>query len=324
MTNVLATVRRTSVIGESIKLIECEIPFRSIPYLPGAHVDVIFPNKSSNLDRRSYSLVDLGENPNTAFLAVRRVPRSRGGSVYMWSLKPGDKIRLSTARNTFPLSFETKEYAFLAAGIGITPLVGMARAARSAGKKITFHYAVRVSSDLAFLPELQKFLGEDLHTYVDAEGSGLSVINLISTISDSTVLYMCGPIGLMDAAKAAWNARSLPAPNLRFETFAASGHRPNEAFSLRVRETGKIVEVSADESILDALLNSGHDMMYDCRRGECGLCKISIESHNSSVDHRDVFLSEREREHNSVLCSCVSRLGGPSVLTISIDNISHG
>lgn len=34
-------------------------------------------------------------------------------------------------------------------------------------------------------------------------------------------------------------------------------------------------------------------MMYDCRRG--GLCRVSILDVAGKVDHRDVFLSERQR-----------------------------
>jgi vanillate O-demethylase ferredoxin subunit len=48
-------------------------------------------------------------------------------------------------------------------------------------------------------------------------------------------------------------------------------------------------------------------MMFDCRKGECGLCLVEIQGVDGVLDHRDVFLSERQRQLGTKLCTCVSR-----------------
>ena len=49
-------------------------------------------------------------------------------------------------------------------------------------------------------------------------------------------------------------------------------------------------------------------MIFDCRRGECGLCALPILGVEGEVDHRDVFFSEAEKAANAKLCTCVSRV----------------
>ena len=45
--------------------------------------------------------------------------------------------------------------------------------------------------------------------------------------------------------------------------------------------------------------------MYDCQRGDCGICQTDVIS--GTPDHRDVVLSEDERASGKVMQICVSR-----------------
>ena len=49
------------------------------------------------------------------------------------------------------------------------------------------------------------------------------------------------------------------------------------------------------EDMLEALEDAGADMMFDCRKGECGLCEVRILELVGAVDHRDVFYSTRQK-----------------------------
>lgn len=51
--------------------------------------------------------------------------------------------------------------------------------------------------------------------------------------------------------------------------------------------------------------------MYDCRKGECGLCEVRVRTLEGSIDHRDVFYSERQKDATSKMCCCVSRVVTP-------------
>jgi ferredoxin len=68
--------------------------------------------------------------------------------------------------------------------------------------------------------------------------------------------------------------------------------------------------------VLDALKDAGVDMMWDCLRGECGLCAVRVLEAEGELDHRDVFLSEEEQLEGRTLLTCVSRAVGG---TLTID-----
>ena len=59
--------------------------------------------------------------------------------------------------------------------------------------------------------------------------------------------------------------------------------------------------------MLDALGDHGVELMWDCRRGECGLCQVAVLEAEGELDHRDVFLSEEQQAQGASLLTCVSR-----------------
>ena len=95
-------------------------------YAVGSHVNVgvLIDGRP---ETRCYSLV--GDfSPDGYRIAVRRAPDSRGGSRYMWSLKPGARIEVSSPASLFEIDWSRKSYCLIAGGIGITPIVGIAGA----------------------------------------------------------------------------------------------------------------------------------------------------------------------------------------------------
>jgi vanillate O-demethylase ferredoxin subunit len=69
--------------------------------------------------------------------------------------------------------------------------------------------------------------------------------------------------------------------------------------------------------LLDALESAGVETIFDCRRGECGLCAMDVLALDGEIDHRDVFLSEHEKQGNQRICACVSRVVGAVTLDSS-------
>jgi vanillate O-demethylase ferredoxin subunit len=69
--------------------------------------------------------------------------------------------------------------------------------------------------------------------------------------------------------------------------------------------------VSPTQTLLEALEDAGADAMFDCRKGECGICEARVVQLTGAIDHRDVFYSERQRDANSKVCPCVSRVRAP-------------
>lgn len=320
--NIEAKVIETKQIAAAIRLIRFDVPPGVLEIEAGAHVTFDVP-KGGRIITRSYSVVDDGKAPDALTIAVRLEPASKGGSKYMCSLKPGDSIVISGNGNVLRPAFSGQSYLILAGGIGVTPMTGMVRALKRTGKPLSMVYCARAPEDAAFVPELREALGDALHTRFDSLGQTLNVPELIAGLAPNTLVFMCGPRGMMDAVKSAWRDCGLPIENLRYETFANSGSLPSVPFRVTVEETGRSVEVGEDESLLDALLDSGHEVLSDCRRGECGLCKLHVIALDGPLDHRDVFLSEHERAAHDSICACVSRLGGGH-MHLKIDDIHHG
>jgi ferredoxin len=65
--------------------------------------------------------------------------------------------------------------------------------------------------------------------------------------------------------------------------------------------------------VLDALKDNGVDMMWDCLRGECGLCAVRVLEVEGELDHRDVFLDEEQQREGETLLTCVSRAVGGAI-----------
>ncbi|GAA1153898.1 PDR/VanB family oxidoreductase [Nesterenkonia sandarakina] len=280
---------------------------------PGAHIDVrVLPGRTDSESVRSYSVVEGAADGSWVKVGVRRSPTSRGGSRFMHALKPGDALEVTAPLQNFPLRVGAPRYVLLAGGVGITAIHAMARVLKRLGTDYQLIFVGRSRPAMAFLEELREEHGPRLRLSVDDEGDVLDVHELLADVDASTEFYMCGPIRLMDAVRRAWIERGLPLPNLRYETFGNSGWFDPEEFELRIRGSERNTVVSSEESILEALERVGVEPMYDCRKGECGLCVVKAQQLNGVIDHRDVFFDEEEKSSDTKLCVCVSRVASRS------------
>ncbi|MCC2099314.1 MAG: oxidoreductase [Hyphomicrobiales bacterium] len=306
-----ARVRSIRDLTPDIRLFELEPAQRFIPPAPGGHIDVTV-QIDGRAAVRSYSLV--GPCSDGVYrIAIKLLPDSRGGSAYMWSLPEGSTLTISEPGNHFELFRGRPDYVLIAGGIGITPIYSMALALSKAGARFRVLYATRSAADLAFADELAELPGANLQTYPAGEGRRLSIGDAITSLAPNGEMYVCGPIGMLEDARSAWAASGRPIERLRFETFGNSGRYPSVPFTVNLPLLGRSIEVSKNQTILEALEAAGIDAMYDCRRGECGLCALDVLEADGVIDHRDVFFSEDEKAQGHKLCACVSRMAGGSV-----------
>ena len=278
---------------------------------PGSHLDVLVPLEQGTVTR-SYSLVESNDDGSRLTLSVQLAAASRGGSAVMHTLAEGDVLETSQPLQNFPLRIGAPRYVLLAGGIGVTAIVEMARVLRSLGADYRLVYVGRSREVMAYAGELAALHGDRLVLHVDDEGTPLDVGALVESVATgdlaaSTELYMCGPIRLMDAVRRAWRSAALPPTNLRYETFGNSGWFDPEPFVVRLPQLGIETTVGAGTTVLDALTAAGADLMYDCLKGECGLCLVDVAAIDGTIDHRDVFLSAAQQEAGRRLCLCVSR-----------------
>jgi vanillate O-demethylase ferredoxin subunit len=287
-------------------------------YSAGAHVRVQVPLPEGRSDWRHYSLVSLAAGaelaaPREYVIAVRREDTGRGGSRFMHGVQAGDTLTVEPPKNEFPLH-PGGCAVLVAGGIGITPLATMAAQCKASGQPVRLHYAGRSRALMAFLPELQALLGEDLRVHADVEAGGpLDVDALLAGCGEADQLHVCGPRPLLDAVLAKTQARGWTRERVHFELFttpvAEAGDRP---FEVVLSQSGQSFEVPADQTLLDCLIAHGCDPLFDCKRGECGVCTTAVLE--GEVDHRDYFLSDAEKASGKVMQVCVSRARGPRLV----------
>ena len=316
----LATVTTLRDVADGIREFQLKPDSGAQRFPSGAHlaVRVLIEGKT---DLRYYSLV--GEEPADGRwrIAVKREAPGRGGSAYMWSLPVGARLEVAEPDSHFELTRSTQEALLIAGGIGITPILGMAQRLQKAGRKLRLLYAGRSRAGMAYMDELQAALGDKLSLFVDDEGGKLDLPRAFSALEEQAEVYICGPIGLMEAARAAWSASGRRNDRYLCETFGSSGRFASQPFTVRIAGFDKAIEVAANQTMLEALEQAGIGVVSDCRRGECGLCAVNIVTHRGEIGHRDVFFSQHQHEQGQKICTCVSRMAGGE---ITIDPLWRG
>ncbi|MGJ7610915.1 MULTISPECIES: PDR/VanB family oxidoreductase [unclassified Variovorax] len=287
------------------------------PCEPGAHLQVQVMTAQGKVQTRSYSLVGEGDGQCWR-IAVKRLDDGRGGSLAMWQLSVGDRLQVSAPQNHFALDLSAPGYLLVAGGIGITPLVLMAQRlgahAKRSGVPVKMLYGARHAGEFGYLSQLRSALGEGVSAH---EGSApIDFAAAIAALPPSGQLYTCGPVPMLEALKRAWHAAGRPIEDLRFETFGSSGRYATQPFQVRIPRHDLTITVPADCTLLEALDAAGVQTLWDCKRGECGLCAMDVLAVDGQIDHRDVFLSEHEKASTTRICACVSRAVG----TLTLDS----
>lgn len=273
------------------------------PWQAGAHVRVALPDGGD----RPYSLMALPGLPDDALaLGVLREEVSTGGSQFMHVLKVGDIVRASAPVNNFPLHEGSAPALLFAGGIGITPVLSMAAELAARGSPYRLHYAGRTQGLLAFLPQLHDICAKNLSVHYDSDESRLDIAAALADAAAYAQIYVCGPSGMIEAVKAAALSAGVSADRIHYELFKSEQpSSPDRPFEVEIRSTGQVVGVAAGQSIIQALEAAGLEVLYDCQRGDCGICQCGVIE--GVPDHRDVILSDDEKASNKVMQICVSR-----------------
>lgn len=269
----------------------------------GAHIRVALPSGGD----RPYSLMALPGLPGgTLALGVLREETSTGGSQFMHALKIGDVVKATAPVNNFQLHEGTAPALLFAGGIGVTPILSMVGELTARAGPFRLHYSGRTQGLLAFLPQLQEICAKDLSIHYDSDESRLDIAAALGDAAANAHVYVCGPSGMIDAVKAGALAAGVAADRIHYELFRAEQPSSSDVpFEVELKSTGQVVAVAAGQTIIQALEAAGLDVLYDCGRGDCGICQCGVIE--GVPDHRDVILSDDEKASNKVIQICVSR-----------------
>ncbi|MBP7337288.1 PDR/VanB family oxidoreductase [Niveispirillum sp.] len=307
-----ATISAADDIADGVRRIEFATAAPMPAFDPGSHIAIRAAIGDGHAIRTYSCLPDAAAG--RVAVGVKLHPNSRGGSRFMFDLKVGDRVRITTPENRFDLSWRAPDYLLLAGGIGVTPIYGMAQALAARGTDLRMEYGGQSLAAMPFLDPLRALLGDRLAVHAQDQGAMIDLDAAIARLSPEGELYICGPLPMLEAAKRAWAKAGRATSRFRYEVFGDTGRFTEAPFTVRVAGYDREVTVPSDRSLLDALDDAGIPMIHDCRRGECGLCAVDVLDHSGEIDHRDVFLSDAEKGEGTKLCACVSRIAGGTAL----------
>jgi ferredoxin-NADP reductase len=291
-------------------------------FTPGAHIRVRVAAARGG-EWRHYSLINLDPDvtalhaPRQYTIAVRLEPNGRGGSRFMHeSVQEGDLLEVLPPRNDFPLVEDGSVSILIGGGIGITPLTSMAAYCVGRSLPARLHYAGRSRALMVLVPELRRLLGSRLMLHEDdVAGGPLDPMAVLGRCAGDERLYVCGPAPMLDGFLAAAQRLGWSRDRVHFEIFSAPPTARDTDIVVELARSRRSIRVAPDQSILDALIEAGCDVLYDCRRGECGVCRVDVL--DGDIDHRDHVLTDGERAGGKVMQVCVSRArGGKLVLDL--------
>jgi ferredoxin len=157
---------------------------------------------------------------------------------------------------------------------------------------------------MAFVDDLAAY-GDKVTLVPEDERGMLDLDAELGVPREGTLVYACGPTGLLDAVEqrcATW-----PPGSMHLERFSAKAAAPtgNTEFELVLQRSGLTLSVPADQSVFEVCKQAGVSVVGSCLEGICGTCETEVV--DGDVDHRDSVLNEEEREANEYMMICVSR-----------------
>jgi len=289
----------------------------------GAHLVIPVVLKNGKLIHRHYSISSNPSRTDCYEIAVlsdqsdlnepNEVNNSdvgeSGSAIIHQHFTLGLRLDCSSPQNYFPLEQSAAPIVLIAGGIGITPIKAMALTLTNQQREFSLHYCGRSINDMAFSDRLTRQLGSQLHLYATDEGKKLNVEKLLTTSPADAHFYFCGPKKMIDELLSIAQQHGIATNRLHFERFSnpvgnetgGPGYKP---FTVKLNRSQKQITVSAEESILDAVLAQGINVPFSCKTGACKTCMVPVVKGN--VIHNDECLTKAEKS-NKLMCLCVSR-----------------
>lgn len=227
-------------------------------------------------------------------------------------------------------TLEAAHVVLVAGGVGITPLLSIAR--QLADEARTFHlfYASRDYEHIVLRKEIEALIantpGASCSWVLDTpasqnEGSFSACIGPPDEALfeqelpvDRGALYLlCGPEGMMQRARTWLRDEGIDEGQILQETFvdqSAGEHVVDDAlrFSaqpLRFAQSGREVVVESGQTLLDAGVAAGEAMPFSCTMGGCAACRVRLLEGQVHMQEPNC-LTDQERDEGYCL-ACIAR-----------------
>jgi dihydroorotate dehydrogenase electron transfer subunit len=177
--------------------LKCPVSLPQI--LPGQFAEVLVSNSASTYLRRPFSIYDVDYEKNELSLLIKTVGN---GTAAISKLKAGETLNLIyPLGNSFSLP-EGKKALLIGGGVGIAPMLLLAKLLHDKGYKPDVLIGGRTSNDI-IEPEKYKPFGEVFITTDDGSAGEQGMVTQHSLFSEKvkeySAIYACGPDPMMKA-----------------------------------------------------------------------------------------------------------------------------
>lgn len=177
--------------------LESDQPIGTI--VPGQFVNVLVPDAPNTFLRRPFSIHDTNASKNQFSILVKVVGE---GTERLIKLSPGKKIDvIFPLGNGFSRPSKDEKILLIGGGVGIAPMMHMARESRDLGTQVHILLGARSLNDHILIDEFKRY-GE---VYLTTNDGSLGVKGFVthhpvfSTDSQFDRIYCCGPDAMMHA-----------------------------------------------------------------------------------------------------------------------------
>jgi glycine betaine catabolism B len=194
---------------------------------------------------------------------------------------------------------EDKKIVLIAAGSGITPMMGMLSFIDdlSLDTEVTLLYCVRSENDIIFRKELQDLQGRvrNFRYHVLLSKPSLEwtgdrghldrnfIQKAVPNLKDE-LFFVCGPPSFTETARNILSELEVQPERVRQEVFGGVGGAPKpvaqtateSAFTVEFAKSRRTCTVLEGQTLLEAAAEAGVQIPSACRQGQCGTCKTRL------------------------------------------------
>lgn len=260
--------------------------------LPGQHLQLYLELEGMRLSR-SYSLTALHADGSLE-IAIKRQPGGRLSNRLLDEVAVGQVLELGQPFGDLHWAEQAPGVLLLAAGSGLTPLLGLLRGALAQGfaAPVTLLHYVRRHGQRAFVEELQALQAQHANLRVRwalsgeaaqaGELSGRFAAEHLHELADveRRHVFACGPAGFVEQVQGWWHS----APRvgrLQVEAFSPpvfDRDEPRREVRLRFAHSQREVLGDCRRSLLEQAEAEGLRPAHGCRQGICASCTCRLLS----------------------------------------------
>ena len=279
-------------------------------FIPGQNI-TLKKNFDGEEIRRSYSICT-SPYENELRVAIKKVAGGIFSTFANEELKKGDVLEVLPPTGTFYtpiIASQKKNYVFVAAGSGITPIISLIKTILTTEKEsqVTLLYGNKGIASVIFKEQLEALKDKHLNRFnlhhvfsrettesdfnsgrIDDEK--LTTLSRIVNFNSIDNFFICGPEPLIYSAKDFLLKRGFDADKIHFELFTtptkehtkifeAVKQTEEEGSEITMRIDGRSFQFNLDyngKTILDAGLDHGADLPFACKGGVCCTCKAKL------------------------------------------------